>query len=458
MKLASFSALHAILGLIILLVAPSLGSPMKRRHDHDYDGGKKGGKKTKQREESVPGPTGCIFDIPESALLHQNKAVGKKCKQGKKHKKRQASCGDCHLDSIVSFGNFMSDVGASLLYSPCLDASNVSGPFCNARGSNGPLWVDFVAAHYQLGPLKVGFPGVDAPGLKQGGNSFAHDGARINTPSVVSGRTFQGQVRNYQVAIGQVKSPIVPNFKPNLNPPTLKTLHTVSFGGGDIQDVGLAFIFNAIGRPITNPQILLDAAIEGMITQLQVLYEMPQVCNVLVLGTLDFSITPVAQVVNSFYGSVLGVPGILAAFRHFSQVFNNEVEHRINQELLAKFNSKCSLASFGIKFIDTVDMMDRVLVPGNSEFPQPSVGCNERFRTSGQTCLTATKQNTSTPFLPVSRDNSDVLCLLPVLPNLELACDCDGLVWYDAVRPSTAFHKAIAEEAMEVLSTVCKMK
>lgn len=352
---------------------------------------------------------------------------------------------------MVAMGDSLTDIGTREFFPPCVEDSAVSGVFCdNPRSSDGPLLVDYLVAYYDLPSLKVGFPGVSSgPAVSKGGNNFARASAvaRLNLPGGTT-NTLQSQVNNYKVAIGQAQSTTVPGFQPNLKPPTKKTLHALWFGSNDLFEATLAYILSlqpGSSVPRAQAQNIIDAGILGLMNQLEELYKIPNVCNVLVLGPIDGSLEPASVLADSFYSEL----NVLQTTRDYSVFFNNEVGRLINGVLTSKFNSKCTSASFGIKFINTVDLMDR-LFRDNPDFPEPSASCNDRFRTSKAKCLV--KGNTeSFPFLPLSVDDTDVLCAVPVVPNLDLDCSCDEFLYYDELYASSTFHEMAAEEVTKIL-------
>ncbi|KAL7556449.1 hypothetical protein ACA910_010888 [Epithemia clementina (nom. ined.)] len=387
---------------------------------------------------SVAGPDGCVFNVPP------NRNGGGKS-GGKKGKQHMPSGG--RFDSMVVFGDSLSDIGTRKFFSPCNQPSSVTMVYCNnPRTSDGPLLVDYLAAHFNVGPLQVGFPDEAGAQTPVGGSNFARSGAtgRNALAETDTAPHFSEQVQNYKAATGQVT---VPGFHPNLDPPTKRRLHVVWFGSNDVQDAVVTYVNNAVSTPSSlTPQVLLQAGLAGVQAQLNNLLAMPNVCNMLVLGPFDVSLTPSLNLLGPIYAAAANLE-ILRFSRAYTESFNDQLQALIATSFVTPFQEKCSdnrHHGFGIQFVHTVDFMD-VAFPNYSE-GDATRSCNARFRTSGSTCL-------ATPgppfFVPIDIvNNTDGICSNPVAPNLGLECDCRGYLFYDEIHLSSEFHQKFFQSVL----------
>ncbi|KAL7559557.1 hypothetical protein ACA910_009958 [Epithemia clementina (nom. ined.)] len=415
---------------------------------------------------------------------------------------------------MVVFGDSLSDIGTRQFFPPCQQGSDVTGVHCfRYRTTNGPLLVDYLAAYYNLSPLlQVGFPGVPYATVERGGSNFARSAAVARSPlGAGTDATFHSQVRNYKMAMGLQEPPafLAPGFAPNLSPSTPTRLHVVWFGSNDIQDAVVTFINNALllqnqeqqaaagveGAPVQQPpftpQDLIDAGIQGMMNQLQDLLQLPNVCNVLVLGPIDASIVPSVVMIDAFFNLAFGM-NVVQTARDYSEWFNDKLESRIITELMSPFQTKCQPTTssssggnsqphhqnFGITFLNTVNMMDTLFVkqppPSNQKnnqqyfYAEPSLPCNIRFQTTGAQCSatmaklsstlsssssSSSSSRTTTASIPIG--HAVVVCPVPVVSNEGLDCDCGGSLFFDEIHPSGEFHQAIFPYVLDGIGRVC---
>ncbi|KAL7556448.1 hypothetical protein ACA910_010887 [Epithemia clementina (nom. ined.)] len=402
------------------------------------------------KEEYAAGPDGCIFSVPKN-----RGAVIGTIDVGNNQGDEDQDSPSFRFDSMVVFGDSLSDIGTRKFFPPCNQPSSVTKVYCNnPRTSDGPLLVDYVAAYFHVAPLAVGFPGVAGAPTPVGGSNYARSGAvaRNSLGATDTAPHFSDQILNYQVAAGLVPSP-VPGFTANLEAPTQRRLHVVWFGSNDVQDAVVTYVKNALSAstpPAITPAQLLGAGFLGIQAQLTALLAMPNVCNVLVVGPIDASLVPSLVLLDPVYKALVNVD-ILTTTRRYCQDFNDQLESLIATAYAAPFQAKCTSGykntnnnhGFGIKFVHTVNLMDAAFP--NYPVEDRSRSCNTRFRTSATTCL-----STAGPpsFLPIRLDNSDGICTNPVAPNLGLKCDCRGYLFYDEIHLSGEFHQAFFEKVL----------
>ncbi len=110
------------------------------------------------------------------------------------------------------FGDSLSDTGNILTLT---GGTTPAAPYFNGRFSNGPVWVEYLAA-------SLGLPGASAASL-QGGNDYAFGGAR----------TAGGTIPSLVTQVGGFASAL-PALDPN-------ALYVVVAGGNDMRDARTAF-------------------------------------------------------------------------------------------------------------------------------------------------------------------------------------------------------------------------
>ena len=364
----------------------------------------------------------------------------------KNKRRRERKNNVCRFDNIISFGDSLADIGLSTFFPDC--NSEQSGIYCGDRTSNGPLVVDFVAAQYGLGPLTVGGAIIDTQVLPSGGNSFAVAGSRARA---VEGAHFQPQVQLYRTAIGVDE---VDGFTPNLNVPTMHTLHNTIIGGNDVYDAIFAYILGTglLGDAgeVPSPISILDAAVAAMAAQLMVLYEMENVCNVVVWGSIDLAETPFFRAMQDFYAPT-GVD-ILGNATEFTEYFNAKLQET-TEGMTDDFAKKCRRSPFGILYVDLVALNGKIDLV--AEFTEPRAACTNRFISDAATCLASVASNFSVPLVPISTDGSKVLCSAPVLPTEEWDCDCEGFVFFDDYHPSAEYSMLLFNLFLEELEMAC---
>jgi phospholipase/lecithinase/hemolysin len=138
-------------------------------------------------------------------------------------------------DSIVSFGDSLSDVGN--VYAATNGAQPAS-PYFNGRYSNGPNWADDLAKALHL-PL--------APSSSPGGTDFAWGGATTGSPDSTNKDgvpTFETQVGQYLGATGGHASP--------------NALYTFSIGANDLFSI-IAGVATVAATPGVTPEQVQEA-------------------------------------------------------------------------------------------------------------------------------------------------------------------------------------------------------
>ena len=112
----------------------------------------------------------------------------KKGKKEGKHKKKKHQS-SCSFDSLVVFGDSLSDTGTGLLEFPCNDPS--TGIPCLQRTTDGRVFVEYLAdlvvPSLNPGGLTIGDPGFEVPddspvSLVPGGSNFAQRAAYARNP------------------------------------------------------------------------------------------------------------------------------------------------------------------------------------------------------------------------------------------------------------------------------------
>ncbi|KAL7565837.1 hypothetical protein ACA910_007397 [Epithemia clementina (nom. ined.)] len=391
------------------------------------------------KEKSVVGPRGsCIFDVPT-----KRRDVKPKKDDGKnKSKNNKEKSPSYRFDSMVAFGDSFTDGGTRAYFPPCLNNNFV---FCNnPRVGDGPLFADYLAAYFNVAPLEVGFTGLPAIKTPPGGSNFARSGAygrNLNSlfgDSTPSTGHFSDQIENYKAAIGLNT---VPGFKGNLDLPTKRRLHLVWFGSNDNI---FALLLRIRGASDAAQKAVLAAGVAGIKEQFQELYEMDNVCNVLVLGAHDGSRVQAGVLLDPAYKGL----NILNTALEYNVQFNKDLDTMIATDFKEKFHKKCrgNDRGFGIQFVDAVDIMKEAFPL--KKYPREAPSCNRRNRTSKNECDKAAGQFLS--LVPTSnRTESDGLCTNPVYPGKT--CDCSGLLLYDELQMSGEFHKKFFQQVVKSL-------
>lgn len=180
------------------------------------------------------------------------------------------------FDAIYAFGDSLSDTG---------NVSALTGglvpyaPYDDGRFTNGPVWVEDLAAQLGLAP-----PG---PSL-EGGTDFAYGGAQTGATAVHADTPIDldGQLTQYEAQVGSAD--------PN-------ALYTVWIGGNDI--------FSAVSEAATNPQAAETAIGQAAGNEGQFLVNLIALGaqHILVLNAPDLGVTPDAQNAGQATASVANV-------------------------------------------------------------------------------------------------------------------------------------------------------
>ena len=396
----------------------------------------------KPTDEPTPKPSPKPTPVPVPPPL----GLGCPIQVPKNKRRRERKNNVCRFSNVISFGDSLTDVGLSSIFPNCIPEE--SGLYCADRTTNGPLTIDFLAAQYGLGPLTVGAAIIDTQLVPSGGNSFATAGSRARD---VGGFDLSAQVQLYRTAIGVDE---VDGFTPNLKAPTMHTLHHIVTGSNAVNDAIYAFILGAgllgdVGE-VPSPISILDAAVAAMATQLMVLYEMENVCNVVVWSSLDLAQTPFFRDMQDFYAPT-GVD-ILGNATEFAKYYNAKLQET-TEGMVDDFAKKCRRAPFGLLYVDFLALNEKIDVA--AEFTETRAGCNNRFISDAATCLASQASVLSVPLVPISTDGSKVLCTVPVLPTEEWDCDCEGFLFFDDLHPAEEYSVLIFELVLEEFEMAC---
>lgn len=198
------------------------------------------------------------------------------------------------FQTMVTFGASVSDNGNS-----CdLSAANCppSPPYASGRFSNGPLWIDTVAARV----------GASAVPSRKGGTNYAYAGARtgtvpgVTTPAAVPSMVVQ--IEQYLSRIGYVASP-----------QALFVLDGITVGNN---------IADALTLAATNPNApveVLTAAVTDMASMILRLYA-AGARHIVVLNSTNVGRTPRVQALG---------PAAVAAATQLSAQFNGALAQQI---------------------------------------------------------------------------------------------------------------------------------
>ncbi len=169
--------------------------------------------------------------------------------------------------AIYSFGDSLSDVGNDYL---ATSGAEPSAPYFAGRFSNGPNWLDDLAAYYGVGPL--------LPSLA-GGTDYAFGGARSGANTIVplSGTaalvpSVDAQVASFVSTVGAAPS---------------TALYTVWSGANDI----IAAISAAAINPATNLTSAISQAVTDEVDAVEGLLA-DGATSLLVVGNPDLGATP----------------------------------------------------------------------------------------------------------------------------------------------------------------------
>jgi len=205
------------------------------------------------------------------------------------------------VSGLTFFGDSLSDTGNVFA---ATGFTNPPPPYFNGRFSNGPVWVETLAA-------QLGFPAQSTASFL-GGNNYAFGGARMNDVNPVPGVLQQ---------MGGLWAPSNPTADPN-------ALYVVVGGGNDMRDARSAFQTNsaadqagreaaaqqAAGNLINGLGFLASrGAKEILISNLPDLGATPEAA---LLG-LTFASSDVTQRFNGLMGSVLAAGASFGLNMHF---------------------------------------------------------------------------------------------------------------------------------------------
>jgi outer membrane lipase/esterase len=184
------------------------------------------------------------------------------------------------------FGASVSDNGNSCDQIPT--SCPPSPPYASGRASNGPLWIDTVAARY----------GASAVPSRKGGTNFAYSGARTGTvPGVTTPPAVPSMVAQVQQYLQQV------NFQSN--PQALFVVDGITVGSN---------IADALTLAATNPNApaqVLTAAVTDVVGILQRLYS-SGARHILLLNSTNVGRTPQVQALGA--AAVAGATQLSAQF------------------------------------------------------------------------------------------------------------------------------------------------
>ena len=198
-------------------------------------------------------------------------------------------------DSLVDAGNTVAILASQGLDRPFPFA----GPYLGGRFSNGPLWVDGLAASLGLPPITT------ASAFFQGGNNFAFAGSQVSDPTLDGLPPALAQV----IFNRQLLNPFVPgvaitSFDPN-------ALFVVTAGGNDLR--------NALSAPGgATPLSIAQAAghaVAGLYATVGYLAQ-HGAQHILISNLPDIGLTPEATLANFFN------PGAKAAASAAAALFN----------------------------------------------------------------------------------------------------------------------------------------
>lgn len=220
--------------------------------------------------------------------------------------------------SLTVFGDSLSDTGNIFL---ATGGAIPTAPYFSGRFSDGPIWIDTVAAG-------LGLPGGAVPSLAGGGN-YAFGGARSGTDAFPPGTLAQ---------IGGLWAPSNPVADPT-------GLYVLVVGGNDMRDARSTYTGDS-AADMAGRQAVADQAAVNIIAGLSLLSQRGAK-NVLVANVPDLGLTPEAAFLgvqaassdatarfNATMGVVLGVGsqllGLNMSFLDMAGLTNAIVEDAMN--------------------------------------------------------------------------------------------------------------------------------
>ncbi len=139
------------------------------------------------------------------------------------------------ITQIVSFGDSLSDVG-NTAYQYGYPASP---PYDLGRYSNGPIWLDDLAAKLHLGPLAYSQQPSGGPPHAVGGTDYAFGGATVGATPLTTLPGYSPLINSALQVIGlvpNVDTQIASYLAKNKNPLNANTLYTLWAGANDFFD------------------------------------------------------------------------------------------------------------------------------------------------------------------------------------------------------------------------------
>lgn len=289
-------------------------------------------------------------------------------------------------DSLSDTGNLYFATGNGLLPGP---QDPVSPPYDDGRFSNGPLWVEDLAARLGLGPV--------VPSLK-GGTDFAFGGAQtgVTPANPAPGRPIDltAQVAAFQKAIVA---------------PSPDALYTMWIGSNDVD----ALIGGLLTGALKQSEIPLDvAAAVGNVVGAVGGLAGGGMQYLLALNVPDLSKTPQAMAAAEA-ADPTDPDAVLAEIQQLTQSFNGLLE-----PTLVGLSKK---DDFHLSLVNTYAELDEVVAdPGRYGFSNVTDPCwtgTDTYAGSGQVCS-----------------------------------DPDGYLFWDDLHPTAAGHQLLAEAAYQALA------
>jgi outer membrane lipase/esterase len=196
--------------------------------------------------------------------------------------------------TIVAFGASTSDTGNACNAVP-KEYCTPSPPYAQGRYSNGPLWIEDVAAAL----------GASAKGVRFGGTNFAYSGAR--TTAIPGGATqlvpnMATQLEQYFASVNYQSSP-----------QTLFTVDAVAFGNDVTDALTLAATDPAAPARITTN------AVTSIVTIMQRLYA-SGARHIVLINSTNLGITPQVKALG---------PAAVAAATQLSATFNGALAQQV---------------------------------------------------------------------------------------------------------------------------------
>ena len=233
------------------------------------------------------------------------------------------------IDAIYSFGDSLSDVG---------NDSTLSGgllpgaPYVNGQFSNGPVWVQDLAASLGLGPL--------TPSL-QGGTDYAYGGAETGTTPVHAGNVSDltgsnGQIAQFQAA----NSTADPN-----------ALYTIWIGSNDLMDILTGAPPSQYAADIAAAVANVDAAISALAAD----------------GAKDFLLATVPDL-GKTPDAIADGPIAAAGASELSALFNSALVSSVDQI--------AALDSLDLSTLNTYSLLDQIVAsPSSYGFTNVTTPC-----------------------------------------------------------------------------------